>query len=112
MRDNANVISDDKTHLLDDLHSLLEKQLDFARRGNMVAVERLSEQTEMCVRLIAEPHVLDAPGFQDGRQRIERLFGRLCLALKAQRVETSTALSAVRRGRRMLETYGNRAQSR
>jgi hypothetical protein len=38
---------------------------------------------------------------------MQKLYAELRLALMAQREETRAALHAVRRGKRMLKTYGN-----
>jgi len=53
-----------------------------------------------------------ACGSADQWQRIERLYKDLCLALAAQRTETSDALSTIRQGKRVLRTYGNHLSSR
>lgn len=104
----ANGVTAGDVHLmLDRLHGLLARQLELIRQGNVIAAETLCEQTDPLVRAIAAS---DAPRGADGEDRrrsLEQLYRELCLTLTAQREETSSSLKAVRRGKRMLRTYGN-----
>jgi hypothetical protein len=107
------------------LQKLLERQLELVHRGNLAAAEKLFEQTEPCVRAIAETPVPDVPtergerrtndkeqsarGAQHmgSRESVERLYEELSLAVMSQREETAAALTTVRGGRRMLRTYAS-----
>ena len=119
-------IGDPET-MLDRLQGLLEKQLELVHQGNLAAAAELCEQADQYVQAItgnrgrasplagdrrAGTHNRTAPGSVDQWQRIERLYKDLCLALAAQRTETSDALSTIRQGKRVLRTYGNHLFSR
>jgi hypothetical protein len=89
---------------LDQLHGLLEKQLELVHQGRLAAAESLCEQTGQLVQTIVARGTLTEGG--DRRRSVLQLYQELCLALTAQREEVAASLHAVRRGRRMLRTYG------
>jgi hypothetical protein len=91
--------------MLNHLQGLLEKQLKLVQEGSLTAAVRLCGQTDRCVQQVVKARTHEVPGSADQRQHIERLYRDLCLALTAQRTETSAALRAIRRGRRILNTY-------
>lgn len=93
---------------LERLHQLLEEQLDLARQGCLAAVEGLCEQTGPLVQAIVAAGLLSGPQIGERRQAILCLYEELCLTLTARREEVSDALQVIRRGKRMLHTYGNR----
>ncbi len=97
----------DVRRMLDRLHGLLERQLELVHQGNVGAAERLCEQADALVREIAEAHAFDRIDGTERRQSLQLLYRELCLTLTAQREETSSALRAVRRGKRVLRAYGN-----
>jgi Zn-dependent M32 family carboxypeptidase len=99
--------SNDVERLFDRLQRLLEQQLEQVHQGSVRAAERSCQQINECVRMLAETHVLDLPAFKDRRGRLERLYRELCLSLAAQREEASNSLNAIRRGKKILKTYGN-----
>jgi len=47
------VNTDEQTHLLDNLQSLLENQIEMARKGNFRRVEALAEQADPVVEKIS-----------------------------------------------------------
>lgn len=109
----ANAVTADDVNLrVDRLHGLLARQLELIRQGNVVAAEALCEQTDPLVRVIADSDTLGGADGEDRRRLLEQLYRELCLMLTAQRKETSNALQAVRRGKRMLRTYGNHLSPR
>jgi hypothetical protein len=89
------------------LRGLLEQQLELLRQGSLAAAVSLGERADECVRVIVEARALHGPGSTGPWRRIESLYRELCLTLTAQREETSAVLNAVRRGKRILKTYGN-----
>jgi hypothetical protein len=91
--------------MLDRLQELLERQLALVHQGRLDAAIGLCDQTDQCVRQIAEARASDAPRSTDQWVHVERLYRDLCLALTVQRTEVSAALNAVRQGRRVLNTY-------
>lgn len=105
--DNIQAIADEPSHLLDDLQSLLEKQTKLARQGKIGDVELLSRQAGCVVEKIAQTGILDLPDFKERRDKLQKLYEDLCLAITAQRAETSKKLSHVRKGKKTIETYHN-----
>ena len=91
--------------LLDRLQELLERQLALVRQGRLDAALELCDQTEPCVRQIAEAQAAGTSYAGDREERVKRLYGDLCLALMAQRTEVSGTLSALHQGRRVLDAY-------
>ncbi len=93
--------------LLEQLRSLLERQLELLHQGSLAAAVTLGEQADERVRVIVAARALQGPGAAGPWQRIESLYRELSLTLVAQREETSAVLHAVRRGKKILRTYGN-----
>lgn len=103
--DNADVVTDDHIHLLDDLQILLEKQIKLAHRGNISGIGFLSKQADSLVRKIARTGILELAEFEIRRERLQKLYEELCLTLTAQRAETGEKLSRIRKGKRTIEAY-------
>ncbi len=97
--------------LLDRLQDLLEQQLESLQQGCVAAALSLGEQADQCVQRIVDARSLQKPHSADQWQRLQQLYEKLRLALTAQREETFADLHAVRRGKRMLKTYGNHLPS-
>ncbi|MBM4026919.1 MAG: hypothetical protein FJ280_16190 [Planctomycetes bacterium] len=116
---------------LDHLQELLARQLELVRQGHLDMALRLGGQAQECVRQIIEsrgpvrrpspvarrlplgratgdePTPSDEGRATDPWERLERLYRELHLALTAQQTEVSGALTAVRRGRRILNAYSS-----
>jgi hypothetical protein len=90
-----------------ELCGLLEEQIVCMREGRLAQMEHLGEQANALVAKIALAAGADPPVMASSRERVKELYAELRLALKAQQEETRTALRAVRRGKRMVRTYGN-----
>lgn len=91
---------------LDQLHRLLKKQLELVHQGRLAAAENLCEQTGPLVQTVVTAGMLAGPGGNAPRQSLLHLYQEICLVLTAQREEVSASLHTIRRGRRMLRTYG------
>ena len=105
---NTEVIGGKQIHLLDELQTLLEKQIELARQGNIREVEVLSEQAGSLVEKIAQKGVLNPadPVFNGERQeQLQKLYEELCLAVTAQKADVSEKLSQVRKGKKTIQTY-------
>ncbi|MCU0916309.1 MAG: hypothetical protein MUC88_17365 [Planctomycetes bacterium] len=98
--------------VLDCLQELLARQLELVRQGDLIAAAQLAEETGRQVQAVVEARAHEAPGTAAQRQRLEHLYGDLCLALKAQRAETSAALNELRRGLRVLNAYSRTGRFR
>jgi len=97
--------TDKQVHLLDDLQSLLEKQIELARQGNISDVEALSKQANSLVEEIARTGILGRVEFKNRRERLQELCGSLCLAITAQQADTAERLGRVRKGKKTIQTY-------
>ncbi len=98
--------------MLDHLHGLLQRQLALVQQGHLVAAVELFEETDQCVRHIADARALDVQGATEQWQGIEQVYRELSLVLTAQRAEVSAALDATQRGRSTLKVYGSHMSSR
>jgi hypothetical protein len=102
---SVEIIPDGPIHLLDELQSLLEKQIELARQGNINEIEVLSKQASSLVEEIARSGALESSEFKSQHEQLRKLYQDLCLALTAQQVETAEELSRVRKGKKTIETY-------
>ncbi|MCX5645681.1 MAG: hypothetical protein NTZ17_13545 [Phycisphaerae bacterium] len=94
--------------MLDRLQGLLQSQLALVHRGRLAAAMDLFDETDRCVRGITGSRGAVGQGSTPQWQCIERLYQKLALALMSQRTEVLAALNAVRRGKKVLSTYGSR----
>ena len=107
-KNNTEVIGDNQIHLLDELQTLLEKQIELARQGNITEVEVLSEQAGSLVEEITQTGILYPadPVFNGQRQeQLRKLYEELCLTITAQKADVSDKLSQVRKGKKTIQTY-------
>jgi hypothetical protein len=97
--------------ILDELQDLLAQQLKLAHQGNPAGekIEALCRQADCLVKEIKQAGMLDRPEFENQKNKLNKLYKNLHLALTAQREDTAEKLSQVRRGRKIVETYrGNK----
>ena len=99
--------TNEQTQLLDDLQSLLEKQIELAQQANIGDAELLSEQATYLVEKIAQTGVLESAEFENRREWLQKLYHKLNLVITARRDQTDETLSRVRKGKKTVETYGN-----
>lgn len=98
---------DGNIQLLDDLQSLLEKQIALVRRGSVRDVEVLSKQAGVIVEKIVQAGIVKSVEFTGQLKKLRRLYKNLCLAIAAYRAEAAGKLNQVRKGRKTIETYRN-----
>ncbi len=93
--------------MLDELQSLLEKQLELVHQGNSAGkrIEVLGRQADCLVKEITQAGILERPEFESQKKKLKKSYEDLHLAITAQRADTSEKLSQVRRGRKIVETY-------
>jgi hypothetical protein len=99
--------TNEQTQLLDGLQSLLERQIELAQQANIGDVELLSEQATYLVGKIAQTGVLESAEFENRRERMQKLYHQLNLVITARRDQADETLSRVRRGKKIVEAYGN-----
>lgn len=90
---------DDQKQLYDNLQSLLEKQIEMARKGNYRHVEILAKQATPAVEKIIKIKSSDQPEFDDRRKHLVKLYQKLELMLKAEK-------SSVERQQRQADNVG------
>ncbi|MFB0524942.1 MAG: hypothetical protein ACETVZ_05335 [Phycisphaerae bacterium] len=103
--DNIKIIPDRQLHLLDELQSLLEKQIELARQGSIIDMERLSSQASSLVEKITQAGILELSEFKNRREHLQKLYEDLCLALTAQKADIAEKLSQVRKVKKTIGTY-------
>ena len=107
---NIEVIGDKQINLLDELRTLLEKQIELAQQGNIAEVEVLSRQAGQIVGKIAQTGILEQSGsafIVKRREQIRKLYEDLCLAITAQKADASEKLSQVRKGKKTVQAYNS-----
>jgi len=97
--------TDKHTHVLDELQSLLERQIELTLQGNISDIDVLSSRADSLVAEIAQTGILESTEFKDQRDRLQRLYDSLHLTITAQQADVSEKLSRVRRGRRTVAAY-------
>jgi len=97
--------TDKQIHLLDDLQSLLEKQIELVQQGNISGVEILSKQASSLVVEIAQTGILELREFKNRREQLQKLYDSLLLAITAQRADIAEKLSRVRKGKKTIGIY-------
>lgn len=96
-----------ETKLIDDLESLLKKQIALARGNNLSAVEALTERVSSVAAEIAGSGVCQRGEFAERRRRLKDLNDKLCLIIAAEKAGTGEQLKQIRKGRKMLRVYRN-----
>jgi hypothetical protein len=105
---NIEVINNNQAHLLDELQTLLEKQVELARQGNIREVEILSRQASSLVEQIIETGTSKSPETLlnvEQRKQLGKLYEDLCLAISAEKAGVNTELKHVRKGKRTIQAY-------
>ena len=99
--------ADEQTHLLDNLQSLLETQIEMARKGNLRRVEALAEQADSVVEKIVKTKTFDQPGSDGRREHLTKLYKKLELILAAGKDSVGRQLRQVGNVRKTLHAYRN-----
>ena len=99
--------TDNQTSMLDELENLLQQQLELAHQGNSAGkqIEVLGRRADCLVEKITQADILESPEFESRRNKLKKSYENLCLAITAQKAETSEKLIQVRKGRNLVETY-------
>lgn len=103
--DSVEIIPNGQIDLLDELQSLLEKQIELARQGNINEIELLSKQASSLVGKISRMGIFESSEFKSQHEQLRKLYQDLCLALTAQQAQTAEELSRVRKGKKTIEIY-------
>jgi len=101
------VNTDEHMRLLDNLQSLLERQIEMARRSNFRCVEALAEQTDSIVDKIVKTKRFGQSEFEDQRKHIAKLYKKLQLILTASKDAVGKQLRQLGNIRKTLYAYRN-----
>jgi hypothetical protein len=101
------VKTDEQKHLLDDLQSLLEKQIEMVRKGNYRHVEVLAEQASSVIEKIAKIKSFGRPEFDDRRKHLLELYKKLELMIEAEKASVERQQKQVDNVRKILKAYRN-----
>jgi hypothetical protein len=97
--------TDNQISMLDELQSLLEKQIEMARRSNLRRVEALAEQADSVVEKIVKTKTFDQPEFDAQRKHMVKLYKKLQLILAAGKDSVSRQLRQVGNVLKTLKAY-------
>jgi len=101
------VNADEQMRLLDNLQSLLEKQIEMARKGNFRRVEMLVEQARPVVEKIVKINQFGQPELDGQRKQLVKLYKKLELMLAAGKASVGRQLRQVGNARKTLHAYRN-----
>jgi hypothetical protein len=102
---NAQDVTLRQAHLLDDLKSLLEKQIELVHKANIAEAESLSERADALVVEIAQTRLLEHEVNSERREQLRRLYEKLRLTIATQKAGVAEKLAKVRKGKRTIGTY-------
>lgn len=96
---------DKQINFLDELQGLLEKQIEMTRQGSIIDIERLGLQASSLVEKIAQAGILEQEEFEYRRERLQKLYRELHLALTANKSDTAEKIDRIRKGKKLLAVY-------
>jgi hypothetical protein len=105
------VKTEENKQLYDNLQSLLEKQIEMARKGDYRHVELLAEQATPAVEKIIKINSSDQPEFDDRRKHLIKLYQKLELMLKAEKSSVERQQKQADNVRKILKAYRNSCYS-
>jgi len=103
------VNTDEQMRLLDNLQSLLEKQIEMVRRSNFRSVEALAEQADSIVEEIVKTKAFEQPDFDSKREHLTKLYKKLELMLASGKDSVGRQLNQVSSVRKTIHAYGKNA---
>jgi len=99
--------ADEQKRLLDNLQSLLEKQIELARGSKFRRVEVLAEQAGFIVEEIVKTKAFEHPEFECQRLHLAELYKKLKLILEAGKDSIGKQVRQVGNVRKTLKAYCN-----
>ncbi|MHC4122095.1 MAG: hypothetical protein ACYSSI_00860 [Planctomycetota bacterium] len=97
--------TDEHMLLLDNLQSLLEKQIEMARRDDFRRLEMLAEQAGHVVDKIVKIKLFGQPEFDGRRKHLVKLYKKLELMLAAGKASVGKQLRQVGNVKKTLKVY-------
>lgn len=92
-------------HLLDDLQSLLEKQIVMVRRSDFRNYETLTEQANSIVDKLVRTKAFGQTKFNKQRERLAELYKQLILMVTVQKDNVDKQLRQINEGKKTLRAY-------
>ncbi len=105
--DGDQIIPDERVRLLDELESVLKKQLELARQGDSASEKfgALAAQADSLTRKITPLNIRDSDELRNRCNRLRKLYEALCLVVAAEKADVCEDLARIRRGRKIVGTY-------
>ncbi len=97
--------TDNETQLPKALVNLLERQIEFARRGNIAKVQKLAVECEPLAAMIAKAGLLDRPEYDGMKKKLNELYIQLQLMLSTKKEEVSEQINMTNKHKRTLAVY-------
>jgi len=94
------------------LCGLLTEQIACARQGNLGQVERLGARVSSIIAAMHSTSTDLPVRVEPQRNRLQRLYDELVLALKAEQAEVQTELQQLRQVKRVVGVYNRKKQRR
>jgi hypothetical protein len=101
------VKTEEQIQLYDNLQSLLEKQIELARKGDYRHVEILAEQAAPAIDKIVKIKPSDQLGFDGQRKLLVKLYEKLQLMLGAEKASVERQQRLVDNAQKTLKAYRN-----
>ena len=103
--DSVEIISDKQAHLLDELQSLLEKQIEVIHKGDFRTSEALAEQLGSVVDELVRMKAFEKTEFDEHREYLAKLYRELMLKVAVEKDRLSKQLQQISQGRKTLKAY-------
>lgn len=98
---------DEHNHLLNNLQSLLEKQIDLARKGNFNGVEVLTEQAGSDIEKLFKKKPIGRSDIKNRSENLLKLYKKLELMLAAEKLTIKKQQEQVDNVRKIISAYRN-----
>ncbi|MHC4881108.1 MAG: hypothetical protein ACYTEN_03005 [Planctomycetota bacterium] len=111
MQDNttANALTDETARQMTAyLEELMDRQIQKLRQYDLEAAMKIAEESQQLSEQITQNAVLSRPGFEQQRDRIQKLYRELCLTIASQRQEVQDKLGQIRTGLKTLGKYSGK----
>jgi SMC interacting uncharacterized protein involved in chromosome segregation len=98
---------ENQENVLKGLQNLLEEQIKLTRRGNCdsVRLDQLNRQADVLVRKIAQTKLLQQDRFKSHKDKLQKAYNDLYLAVMAEQKQIAENLSKIRKGKKAVGIY-------
>ena len=90
------------------LEELLSLQIHKLKQYDLDGAMKMADQSQEISSMVTTQKLLDMPGLEERRSRIEGLYKELCLILASQRQEVGDKLTQIRTGLKTLGKYSGK----